>query len=54
MSSSQDTTNYYAVLGIPNHSTDQIINSAYKKLVLVHHPDKTGGDELSVRRFHQV
>ena len=54
MSSSQDTPNYYAMLGIPNGSTDQVINAAYRKLVLVYHPDKTGGDELLARRFHQV
>lgn len=36
--------NYYAILGVPNTSTEKEIKKSYYKLSFQHHPDK-GGDE---------
>ncbi|KAJ5719038.1 hypothetical protein N7493_007493 [Penicillium malachiteum] len=54
MTSPQPPLNCYRVLEIPENSTVDEINAAYKRLVLLYHPDKTGGDEASTVLFHQV
>ena len=46
--------NSYEVLGISNNATTKDINSAYKRLALKHHPDKTGGDNESIDEFRKV
>lgn len=46
--------NCYEVLGIKSDATIKDINTAYKKLALKHHPDKTGGDESSHIEFQKV
>ncbi|KAL2823163.1 hypothetical protein BDW59DRAFT_99875 [Aspergillus cavernicola] len=38
----------YEILGIPQDATLKDINSAYKRLALMHHPDKTGGDDAAI------
>ncbi|KAJ6037343.1 hypothetical protein N7540_001622 [Penicillium herquei] len=54
MTSTQPLLNCYMVLELPENSTVDEINAAYKRLVLLHHPDKTGGDEASISLFHQI
>ncbi|PLN78098.1 hypothetical protein BDW42DRAFT_196138 [Aspergillus taichungensis] len=46
--------NYYEVLGISNDATTKDINSAYKRLALKHHPDKTGGSSESIDEFRKI
>ncbi|RLL96660.1 hypothetical protein CFD26_101700 [Aspergillus turcosus] len=46
--------NCYEVLGIKSDATIKDINTAYKKLALKHHPDKTGGDESSHIEFQKI
>jgi len=36
--------NYYEILGIEENSPKEEIKKAYRRLALLHHPDK-GGDE---------
>jgi len=40
----QDVKKYYSILEIPLSATQNEIKQAYRKLALIHHPDK-GGDE---------
>lgn len=46
--------NCYEILGINSDATIKDINTAYKKLALKHHPDKTGGEESSHIEFQKV
>ncbi|KAJ5630074.1 hypothetical protein N7528_003731 [Penicillium herquei] len=54
MASPQPQLNCYTILEISENSTVDEINAAYKRLVLLYHPDKTGGDEASTVLFHQI
>jgi len=53
-----DKEDHYAVLGLPLHSDEAAVRKAYRKLALLHHPDKaTGGGEMrlrSERRFKRI
>jgi DnaJ-class molecular chaperone len=42
---------YYSILGVPKHASDKELKSAYKKLSMQHHPDRTGGSD---EKFKQV
>ncbi|PKX89602.1 DnaJ domain protein [Aspergillus novofumigatus IBT 16806] len=46
--------NCYEILGINLDATIKDINTAYKKLALKHHPDKTGGEESSHIEFQKI
>lgn len=54
MSASSSRMNCYEVLGIAQDADLKEINSAYKRLALQYHPDKTGGDNVSVDEFRKV
>lgn len=43
--------NNYEILGIPKGSDTVVVKAAYKKLVKVYHPDKTGGDPAKTKQF---
>ncbi|KAL4898209.1 hypothetical protein BDV59DRAFT_197150 [Aspergillus ambiguus] len=47
--------NCYKILGIAQDADLREINSAYKKLALRYHPDKTGGDDVSMdEKFRKI
>jgi hypothetical protein len=46
-------TNCYEILSISPTADIKDINSAYKKLALKHHPDKTGADDAHIE-FQKV
>lgn len=45
---------YYKILGIEKDATEQQIKKAYRKLAIVHHPDKNPGDEAAAERFKEI
>ncbi|ERF76193.1 hypothetical protein EPUS_07393 [Endocarpon pusillum Z07020] len=45
---------YYKILGIEKDASEQDIKKAYRKLAIVHHPDKNPGDEAAAERFKDV
>jgi molecular chaperone DnaJ len=45
---------YYAVLGVPEGSTDKEISRAYKKLAKQFHPDANQGDKDAEERFKEI
>lgn len=44
----------YRTLGVSPSATDAELRTAYRRLVLRHHPDHNGGSAESTRRFEEV
>ncbi|KJR86477.1 uncharacterized protein SPSK_02223 [Sporothrix schenckii 1099-18] len=45
---------YYKILGVAKDADDKEIKKAYRKLAVVHHPDKNPGDEAAEARFKDI
>jgi DnaJ homolog subfamily C member 7 len=45
---------YYKILGVPKDASDGDIKKAYRRLAIVHHPDKNPDDESAAERFKDV
>jgi molecular chaperone DnaJ len=45
---------YYEVLGVQRHATEQDIARAYRKLAIQFHPDSNAGDEEATIRFKEA
>lgn len=45
---------YYAILGVTQKSTQDDIRKAYKKLALLHHPDKSTGNRQRFEEIHEA
>lgn len=45
---------YYKILGVEKDATEQEIKKAYRKLAIVHHPDKNPDDEQAADRFKEI
>ena len=46
---------YYSVLGVERNSTDEDIKKAYRKMSLLHHPDKNGtGDDTMFKLVNEA
>ena len=45
---------YYKLLGVEKDATDNEIKKAYRKLAIVHHPDKNPGDEAAAEKFKEI
>jgi len=45
---------YYKILGIEKDATEPEIKKAYRKLAIVHHPDKNPDDEQAADRFKEI
>ena len=50
----QQARDPYRVLGVGPGATDAEVRAAYRRLVLLHHPDHNGGSAESARRFEEV
>ena len=45
---------YYKILGVEKDAGDNDIKKAYRKLAIVHHPDKNPDDEEAADRFKDI
>jgi len=45
---------YYKILGVEKTATENQIKKAYRKLAIVHHPDKNPGDANAEARFKDI
>lgn len=45
---------YYKILNIPKDADDNAIKKAYRKLAIIHHPDKNPNDENAEARFKDI
>jgi DnaJ-class molecular chaperone len=49
-----ENKNYYSTLGVEKNASEDDIKKSYKKLALLHHPDKNPGNSESVEKFREV
>ncbi|KAK5636698.1 hypothetical protein RRF57_012410 [Xylaria bambusicola] len=45
---------YYKILGVAKDADDATIKKAYRKLAIIHHPDKNRDDETAAERFKDI
>jgi DnaJ family protein C protein 7 len=45
---------YYKILGLEKDCTETEVKKAYRKLAIIHHPDKNPGDEEAADRFKEI
>jgi DnaJ-class molecular chaperone len=49
-----DNENYYKILGVEQNATQEEIKKAFRKMSLLHHPDKNKNSAESVSKFHKI
>ena len=49
MNQNVDNNKYYKILGVDKNANEKDIKKAYRRLAVVHHPDK-GGDSTKLNR----
>lgn len=45
---------YYKILGVDKSADESAIKKAYRKLAIIHHPDKNPGDDAAAERFKDI
>ena len=45
---------YYSILGVSKTASSDELRSAYKKLSMQHHPDRTGGDDSKFKQINEA
>lgn len=49
-----ETKNYYAVLQVGRHASEEEIKGAYRKLAKLYHPDLRPGDKAAEETFKTI
>lgn len=50
-----ENPDHYATLGLRRGASDEELQAAYRRLALIHHPDKNkGNEEAATARFQKV
>ncbi len=45
---------YYSILGVDEKASQEEIKKAYRKMSLLHHPDRNANSEDSVKKFQTI
>lgn len=54
MSLRAEVISAFATLGLSHDVEESVASKAYKKLALIHHPDRNHGDSTATQRFQEV
>jgi len=50
----EEEVDLYERLGLEAEATTKQVKTAYRKMSVLHHPDKTGGGEAAVQKFREI
>ena len=53
-SSSSSNSSFYDILEVPETASTDEIKKAYRRLSMIHHPDKNGNSQESTEKFQKI